>query len=183
VQTGSVVQPRNVSRAWLGGLEAGVAAFLFDELLAVRLNYTFLHSEDRSEDPTRRGRPLPGRPRHELSSHTSVGVRARAGRGVVEPRIAHTLDVISGSYLDPSGRFALPPRVIHGASLELHLHDRVHVSVEGRNLANRIQTTWTPPVAGATAIPTPIVDFVGYPLPGLSVWASVTIALDLRDAS
>lgn len=183
VQTGSVVQPRNVSRAWLGGLETGVAAFVFDEILAFRVNYTFLHTEDRSNDPTRRGSALPGRPRHELSTHTSVGLRTRVGRGAIEPRLSHTLDVVSGSFLDPSGRFALPPRVLHGAGIELHVHDRVHVTVEGRNLANRIQTTWTPPIAGATAIPTPIVDFVGYPLPGLSVWASVTIALDLRDTT
>jgi iron complex outermembrane receptor protein len=67
--------------------------------------------------------------------------------------------------------------VLQGAGVELHLDDRVHLVVEVRNLLDVRTATVVLPVAGARPHSVPIADFIGYPLPGRSVWASLRIEL------
>lgn len=176
VQTGPVVQPRNVPGALSTGVETGGQLDVWRELLRVTGNYTFNHTARRSEDASEDGQPLPGRPRHEAFVRPSLGWRFEPGGFRVEPRVHYTLDFASQTFLDPSGRFSLPPRVFHGIGAALDLNAHVKFGAEVRNLTDRIQTTWQPlPGNANTQLPYPVVDFVNYPLPGRSVWINLTL--------
>jgi len=125
-----------------------------------------------------RGQPLPGRPRHDLFAQLVVG-RAFLVRGArIHPRLGYTLEHSARTFLDPSGRFEVPARTLHGAFVELHLADRIHLAAELRNLLGARVAAWTPPVAGAAPVPVPLSDFFFYPLPGTSLWTSLRVDLD-----
>lgn len=179
VQTGSVVQPINIARARVAGVESSLAVSAWRRALVVSANYTLLDSRNLTDDPEQRGAPLPGRPRHEAFGRVSGGWEWTP-RGVeIEPRLLYTADVASGTFLDPSARFEVPTRIIHGIGAELHLRRRVHVGCEVRNLLDTRVTTWTPPVGSVGPLPVPLADFIGYPLPGRSLWATLRIELGL----
>jgi iron complex outermembrane receptor protein len=55
--------------------------------------------------------------------------------------------------------------------------DRVEFSIEGRNLANMLRAEIEPAFGPATAYPAAISDFIGFPLPGLSVWTTLRVDL------
>lgn len=180
VSAGAVARPINVAAARVRGVESAVAVVPARRWLTLHANYTWLDSRNDSDDPAQRGHPLPGRPRHELFARATAG-RAVHVRGVrVEPRVLYTVDVIAGTFLDPAGRLGLPPRVLQGTGVELHLDERVHLGVEVRNLLDVRTATVVLPVAGARPRSVPIADFIGYPLPGRSVWGSVRIELGGR---
>ncbi len=179
VQAGPVVRPENVAGARVAGSELSVAVTAPRRWVIAQANYTFLHSENLGPEPTQRGAPLPGRPRHELFARISTGHRFDGVDLDVEPRLFYTFELVSQSYLDPSARFSLPPRVLHGAGAELIAGTRLRLAVEVRNFTNRFRTTWDPPVGDVGRVPVPVADYIGYPLPGISAWASLTIYLDL----
>jgi vitamin B12 transporter len=172
-----VARPVNVPGARLRGLESAVAVVPAQRWLTLHANYTWLDSRNDSDDPAQHGRPLPGRPRHELFARATAGRALRAWGVRVEPRVLYTIDVVAGTFLDTAGRLGLPPRVLQGAGVELHLDDRVHVAVEVRNLLDVRTATVVLPVAGARPRSMAIADFIGYPLPGRSVWGSLRIEL------
>jgi iron complex outermembrane receptor protein len=176
VQNATVVRPINVEGARTAGLEVGVAADAWSRTLLAHASYTWLDSENRSPEAEQTGRALPGRPRHELFVHASVGRPLRVGRASLEPRLGYTFDYVAGTFLDPSGRVEVPARIVHGASAQLRIGDRVLLAVEARNLIDTRQTTWTPPVGDTGTLQVPIADFLGYPLPGRSVWLSATVS-------
>lgn len=176
VSAGAVARPINVAGARLRGLETAVALVPAQRWLTLHANYTLLDSRNDGEDPTQRGRPLPGRPRHELFARATAGRALRAWGTRVEPRVLYTLDVVAGSFLDTAGRLGLPPRALQGVGLEARLAE-VHVSVEVRNLLDVRTATVVLPVAGARPHSVAISDFIGYPLPGRSVWVSLRIEL------
>ncbi|MCX4245448.1 TonB-dependent receptor plug domain-containing protein [Paraliomyxa miuraensis] len=180
VSAGAVARPVNVASARVRGLESAVALVPRHRWLTLHANYTWLDSRNGSDDPAQHGQPLPGRPRHELFARVTAGRSLRIRGLRVEPRVLYTVDVIAGTVLDTAGRLELPPRALQGAGAELHLHDRVHLLVEVRNLLDVRTATVTLPVAGARPHLLPIADFIGYPLPGRSVWASVRIELGGR---
>src|SRR5690606_18694485 len=88
-----------------------------------------------------------------------------------------TIEHAARTFLDPSGRFEVPARTLHGVFLELHLLGRIHLSAEVRNLLGARVTAWSPPVAGAAAVTVPISDFFFYPLPGTSLWTTLRVDL------
>lgn len=177
VSAGAVARPVNIGAARTRGLEAAVAVVPARRLLTLHANYTLLDARNRSDDPTQRGQPLPGRPRHELFARGTAG-RAWSVRGIrVEPRVLYTVELVAGTVLDTAGRLRLPPRVLQGAGAELHVHDRVHLAVEVRNLLDVRTATVVLPVGGARPRSLPLADFIGYPLPGRSVWGSLRIEL------
>jgi iron complex outermembrane receptor protein len=146
----------------------------------MQASYTLLHSEDRSDDPARRGQPLPGRPRHDVFVRWSAGPTFWAKGVSIEPRVFYTVDYIAGTFLDPSGRFELPPRAIQGVGTEVHFADAVHLAVEVRNLLDVRTAFVTLPVAAARPQRVAVSDFIGFPLPGRSVWATLRIDTDPR---
>lgn len=180
IAAGPVTRPENVAGATVRGLEASLAWTPRRRLLTVSADYTFTDSRSRAEDPAQRGQPLPGRPRHDLFVRATSGLR-RVVRGVaLEPRLAYLVDVVSGTFLDPSGRFELPPRAIQGIALELSVQQRAHLAFEIRNLLDVRTSAVTLPVAGARPTAVAVSDFLGYPLPGRSLWANVRFDFDLR---
>jgi len=179
VSAGAVVRPVNVEGARLRGVETSVALVPAQRWLTLHANYTLVDTRNDSTDPAQRGQPLPGRPRHELFARGTAGRGFRVGQVWAEPRVLYTIDWSAGTQLDSAGRLSFPPRVLQGVGAELHLDGHVHFAVEARNLLDvRTASVVLQGVAGARPRPTGLQDFLGYPLPGRSVWGSVRIDLE-----
>ncbi|KIG16987.1 Outer membrane vitamin B12 receptor BtuB [Enhygromyxa salina] len=179
VRSGPVVQPINVAGARVRGLESGLGLRAFGRDLALDLTYTLLDSRNDTPEAEQQFKPLPGRPRHSVLVRPAVGHRFDLGRrGIgLEPRIFYELEWIAGSFLDLSGRVELPARSLHAAGISLRIAERVELAIEGRNLSNRLRAVIDPAFGPPTAYPAAISDFIGFPLPGLSVWGSVRVEL------
>lgn len=177
-QAGPSLRPVNLAHARVSGLETSAALRLLGGDLRFTANYTLLAAVNLGSDPSQRGQPLPGRPRHELFAQGSLGHVFQARRTRLEPRLNYTFDYAARTFLDPSGRYEVPSRSLHGVALELHIAERVHLAAEVRNLFNLRTTTWHPPTAGAPAITVPVSDFFFYPLPGTSLWTTLRVELD-----
>jgi len=178
-QSGPRLRPVNLDAARVVGLESGAALRLLGDDLELTANYTLLAPVNRGADPSQRGQPLPGRPRHQLFARASFGHVFKARRTELAPRLLYTVEHAARTFLDPSGRYEVPSRTLHGVGVELHIARRVHLAAEVRNLFNLRTTIWSPPIAGAPQIPVPVSDFFFYPLPGASLWTSLRIDLDL----
>lgn len=178
-QSGPRLRPVNLDAARVAGLETGLQLRLLAGDVALSANYTLLAPVNLGADPTQRGRPLPGRPRHELFAQGSLGHVFQARRTELEPRVVYTVEHAARTFLDSSGRYEVPSRTLHGVGLELHIARRVHLAAELRNLFNLRTTTWSPPIAGAPQIRVPVSDFFFYPLPGISLWTSLRVDLDV----
>ena len=175
ISAGLVTRPENIAAARVRGLETSLQFEPKRRGFRAAAHYTFLDTADRGDDPTFRDRPLPGRPRHDVFGRATAGWEWRM-RGVpVEPRILYTVEFIAGTFLDPSGRFELPPRSLQGVGAELHLDRRVHIAVEVRNLLDVRTAAVLFPIAGARPTPLPVSDFIGFPLPGRSLWANLVL--------
>ncbi|HVI02509.1 MAG TPA: TonB-dependent receptor [Enhygromyxa sp.] len=180
VRSGPVVRALNVSGARVRGLEAGLSLRAFGRDLALDCAYTLLDSRNDTPELEQRGKPLPGRPRHSVLARPSGGHRFVVGRrGVaLEPRGFYELEWIAGSFLDLSGRVELPPRFLHAVGVSLRVADRVELALEGRNLGNQLDAVITPDYGPSTPYRAAISDFIGFPLPGLSAWATVRVDLE-----
>jgi iron complex outermembrane receptor protein len=174
VQAGPVVRPTNIEGARVVGLESGAQFQAPERLVIVQANYTFADAVNLSEVSSQNGQPLPGRPRHQAFVRLSVGKRF-GYREHWEPRAFYGIDYSASSYLDPSGRLSLPPRHFHHVGVEAHVLEGIDLAFEVRNLLDQRQVSWQPPIAGEAPVPTAIVDFIGYPLPGRSLWASLRV--------
>jgi iron complex outermembrane receptor protein len=179
VRSGPVVRPINVVGARVRGLEAGLGLRAFGRDLALDLTYTLLDSRNDSPEAAQQFKPLPGRPRHSALVRPAAGHRFSVGRSGLglEPRIFYELEWIAGSFLDLSGRVELPARSLHAAGISLRVADRIELAIEGRNLSNRLRAVIDPAFGPPTPYPAAISDFIGFPLPGLSVWGSVRVEL------
>lgn len=178
-QSGPRLRPVNLDAARVLGLESGAALRLLGGDLELSASYTLLAAHNHGADPSQRGRPLPGRPRHQLFAQASLGHGFSVRGHELAPRVLYTVEHAARTFLDPSGRFEVPSRTLHGLGLELHVARRVHLAAELRNLFNLRTTIWSPPIAGAPQIRVPVSDFFFYPLPGISLWTSLRIDLDL----
>lgn len=181
VRSGPVVRPLNLAGARVAGLESGLSLRAFGRALALDLAYTFLDSRNLSPEAEQLGAPLPGRPRHSLLARPSAGRELRLGaRGrSLELRAFYELEWIAATFLDLSGRVELPPRLLHGLGASVRVLERVELRVEGRNLGNQLRAQIEPDSGPMIAYPAPISDFIGFPLPGASVWTSLRVELDL----
>ncbi len=181
INAGSVVRPVNLGGARLRGLDSSLMFVVPRQWLSLQGNYTFLDSRNDTDDTAQRGQPLPGRPRHEVFGRASVGRGFTVGQVWTEPRLLYTADIIGGTRLDPSGRLVSPTRVLQGVGAQVQLDGRVHLAVEVRNLLDvRTGTVVVRDVAGARPRSRGIADFIGYPLPGRSVWGSVRVEMTGR---
>jgi vitamin B12 transporter len=182
VRSGAVVRPVNVVGARVRGLEAGLSVRAFGRDLGFDLAYTLLDSRNDGPELEQRGKPLPGRPRHSVLARPSGGHRFEVGprRIGLEPRGFYELEWIAGTFLDLSGRVELPPRLLHGLGASLRIADRFELAIEGRNLANMLRAVIEPAFGPATSYPAAISDFIGFPLPGLSVWATLRVDLQIQ---
>ncbi|MBC8073458.1 MAG: TonB-dependent receptor, partial [Deltaproteobacteria bacterium] len=136
-------------------------------------------------DPTREGNALPGRPRHDLFVRSSFGWIFHPRGTSFEPRVGYTVELVARTFLDPSGRYVLPPRALQAIGIEGHVAGRVHLALEVRNLLDVRTASVTLPITNARPSPVAVTDYIGYPLPGRSVWATVRVdfALARRKAT
>ena len=179
VSAGTIARPENIAGARIRGLETSWTARSPADRLELQLHYTLVDARDRSGDPGRDGNALPGRPRHDLYARSSFGWRFTPHGTAIEPRMSYTVEFIARTFLDPSGRYVLPPRALQAVCVQALLADRVLFALEVRNLLDVRSTTVEVPVADARPSPVAISDFIGYPLPGRSVWASFRVEFNL----
>ena len=173
IQAGSVIRPENIQSVENYGVEAGLDMSFVDQFLKLQLNYTFLVSRNESPDPEQFGKPLPGRVPHELFLGTSIGWRWFPHNTELGARIFYNLDFLSSVTLDPSARYRLPPRLIQGIGVSFDVARRIDFAFEVRNFTNQRVTVWDPGYSPVGPIPQAISDFIGYPLPGASAWATL----------
>ncbi len=179
ISAGTVARPENIGHARVRGLESSLAAVADGGIAEVLVHYTLLDTADRGDDPTRRGHALPGRPRHDLFARASMGHRW-AIRGVgFAPRLAYTVEVVAKTWLDPSGRYLLPARALQTIGLEARIAERVVLAADVRNLLDVRTASVSLPIAGARTRVVPVADFIGYPLPGRSLWISLRLDFDV----
>ena len=180
LRSGPVVQPINVAGARVRGLEAGLSARVLERVVMLDLAYTLLDTRNDSPEAEQHHKPLPGRPRHGLLARVSGGWRFEVGRRAVglEPRGLYELEWIAGNTLDLSGRVELPARWLHRVGVELIVADRVRVSLELRNVGDLRVATIHPRFGPRDPYVAPIADFLGFPLPGRSVWATLGFDFD-----
>lgn len=154
----------NIGAALLVGTE--VAATLSAKNLQTTLSYTFLYTENRSDDRLAYGNPLPGRPIHDFSYDAAYRWGPLGFR--------YGVDAIAGTTLDTSASIGLPPRLFHGAGLSLDVpgFSRLRLGFEVQNLFDvRVMRVYSPGLKNF--VPFSVSDFMGFPLPGRSFWATL----------
>ncbi len=150
VQTSQrTVRAENVAGAETRGIEASWSAGLLDHF-ELSGNYTYLSTKNTSAAPFLHGNRLPGRPVHELFSRVAA-FNHRA-------RIFYELNYISENYLDQANLEKIDNRTIHNAGVTLYPRDTMTVTVEVKNFTDR-----------------QVADVLGYPLPGRSFVATLTM--------
>lgn len=172
-RAGPRVRAVNLRAAKIRGLEQELHIGLWEDRLVLDANYTWIQTKNLSPEPSQRNRPLPGRPAHQLFAKLS------AKEGSPDPRRLDfrsfvTYEWISGNFLDPSGRYEIPPRSIWGMGGGVSFRG-FHLDLSLRNLFDRRSAMIE--AAGLQGpkrfYPAPISDYLGYPLPGRSLWVSL----------
>jgi iron complex outermembrane receptor protein len=156
---------RNVDRATLAGAELTLS--LAARGVRTSASYTALLTENTGDAPLTRGRPLPGRPAHDLAYDASY----RAG----PLELRYALDAIAGTTADAAGRVELPARFFHGAgaSLDVPRAEGLRVGLQIDNLLD-LRTQHIPSGVRDAPVAVPVSDFLGYPLPGRTIWVTAS---------
>ncbi|MDC0749117.1 TonB-dependent receptor plug domain-containing protein [Polyangium mundeleinium] len=159
----STFRASNVDAARIVGAE--VSASLVAANLATTLSYTLMHTENLGADPLSYGRPLPGRPLHDLSYDAAY----RFG----PVRLRYGIDAVAGTTVDTAGTLLVPPRFFHsaGASLDVPRMRALRIGVEVQNLFD-VRTFGVPSELLRTSVAMPVSDFLGFPLPGRTLWVT-----------
>ncbi len=159
---------RNIDRALLYGVELSLS--LSSRTVRSTLTYTGLHSENQGDQPLTSGRPLPGRPAHDLAYDV---VYAFAPFDV-----HYGVDAIAGTFADTAGRIELPARFFHevGAGLTL---DVVRVGIEIDNLLD-LRVLHRASDLGSRPVAVAVSDFLDFPLPGRTFWVTARARFGAR---
>jgi iron complex outermembrane receptor protein len=143
----NVARPENIGAAFIAGAELELAAD-WEETLDARLTATALHTRDTSAIAARNGRALPLRPPLVIGASLGFSPHERL-------RASLEADWMSSNHLDAANLVETRPRLLLGATLAAHVDDvRIMLSVVNL-LDNRVA------------------DLAGFPLPGLSAFASL----------
>jgi len=165
----SALRAENLDRARLVGAEVALS-FEGGPSLS-RVGYTAMLTRNEGDDALARGKPLPGRPAHDLAFDTTWTFHPL--------RLRYSLDVVAGTTLDPKATLLLPPRALHGlgATVELTQRPRLVVGARADNVFDARVAHITSPATGHD-VPQPISDLLGYPLPGRSFWLTAKVSVD-----
>ncbi|WP_218920224.1 TonB-dependent receptor domain-containing protein [Chondromyces crocatus] len=160
----STFRAENLDRGTLLGAELLVT--LSARRLRTSISYTLLSARNTGDDPLTTGRPLPGRPAHDLAYDAAY----RLGPVVLR----YNLDAVAGTTVDEGGTVVLPPRVLHGvgAALDVPWLPGVQASIDVNNLFD-LRVLHTGSALTTRAVALPLSDFLGFPLPGRAVWATL----------
>jgi iron complex outermembrane receptor protein len=156
----------NIGEVRVLGVEARVDA-RFLGWLRLEVQYTFLHSENRTDRPGAFGKQLPNRPRHHVFGRVELSAAPF--------RCYYDVDYADDVYRDEQNYNRLPGRVLHGLGASIR-HRPFTFAVDIRNLADlRVVDL---PLGGAArageTTPYPLVDYFDYPLPGRTIYATLT---------
>ncbi len=165
-------QAFNVSAAAVRGVEAQARASWGRRLEAV-VSYAFTDARAAGDVPVIGGKRVPGVPAHDLfAALTGRWSHARVGALVARADVSFT----SASWLEETNldELAVPARTLVGASLawEPPFARGLSLGVTATNLLD-VRTATRALPDGASAL-VPVVDFIGYPLPGRALFAAVT---------
>ena len=150
------IQSYNLRDQRIWGLEAQIVGNY--TWLKGTISYTFL----RSKSPL--GIHTPGIPTHRVDTHLSF-----FSHGL---RLTYQPSYQTQVFLDPDNQLALPPRLIHNASLRFHLKPQhLSISLSAQNISNE-QTAEVLLPNKARGVVTQA-DFLGYPLAGRTLFASL----------
>lgn len=131
---------------------------------------TWTHSENLDTDPSSAGRPLPFVPAWEVDQRLLVGWGERV-------RVGWTFHLTAGTAVDVAAVRWQAARPLHGLLARATPWRRgPTLEVEVRNLAD-LRTAEVPrdPLStDPTTVPQPLTDWVGYPLPGRTLWVSLS---------
>ncbi len=163
---GRVLRPVNVGRATVQGSEFGVRGWLW-ERVGLMANYTHQDAtDDTVTSPLALGDQLPGRPANEMYARAELtwspaeplpfgALAARWWPG----RVFFDADLIADNVLDVANAVRVGQRTLLGAGIDVTLPFRdLRVGIAVKNLTDD-QTR----------------DVLGFPLPGRSVFATVSI--------
>lgn len=152
----------NLGATHIAGVEA--AAQLQRTWFALDASYTLTSSRDASDASTN-GNRTPGIPLHDAHGRASVGPAWASLR--------YDIDVRSSVFLDAGNLRPLPTRIIHDLGAESFIASLgLTLAVTVRNLTDRIVEDVR--VTGASGrVPSKVSDYIGYPLPGRSVFVSM----------
>jgi iron complex outermembrane receptor protein len=177
VPAGAVIRPENLVGARILGNETSIDADFFSQAVHLQAAYTFLDTRNLNPAPATHHKALPGRPRHDFFTRFAVQMPKRWRNKVVNAELFATYEAIAGTFLDPSGRYELPSRHLLSAGLTGKMLPWLEASLDCRNLTNRVAATIHPATAQPPTQRVPVADFLGYPLPGRSLWLSVRLYL------
>ena len=157
------LRAENLAEARMFGVES--TGMLAKGPVTTTFAYTALASANEGADALARGKPLPGRPAHDLSTDLTYA----AGRVTLR----YGMDVTAGTTLDPKGTIVLPTRVLHGAGAtwEVPGAPGLRLGAEVQNLFDLRVGYVASPATGAP-VAEPISDLLGFPLEGRTVWVS-----------
>lgn len=174
VQNGQELpQAQNVGRATIHTVEASLAARPL-RWLSTSLAYTFQDAKNGTKG-VEQGKPLSGRPAHQ----GRFGITGYAPNPI-KSSLTLEISYIGGAYLDRVATRQAPERWPVNLRLMTQIASSpIFVQFEVTNLFDQL----TQPRAVAAlqrSISVPIVDFVGYPLPGRAAFISLVYALGDR---
>ncbi|MFT7624245.1 MAG: hypothetical protein ACI9WU_003432, partial [Myxococcota bacterium] len=151
----NVLRAENTDSGIIAGVEAGSWADLAAHV-RVRASLTWMETEDTSPIKARKGKRLPQRPQWQAFGRVA-GYHDFDRVSVGEVGLAVEVEHLAGNFLDFANLVEVPPRTTLGVSAwAAFWSDQLRVDVSLRNLtASRVQ------------------DFAGFPLPGLSILASL----------
>jgi len=153
------------------GAEVG-ARLALDDRLGLDASLTALSATQTTDDPTRRGRPVPFVAPLRAWSRATV-------RPVAPLALGLELDHTASVPVDPQGVTIQPRRTLLGASVAVAWRF-AELTVRVDNLLDT-RTGLVPrdPLGADDAqIPAPVTDFVGYPLPGRTLWVALRLEAD-----
>src|SRR5262249_50957689 len=161
----SVFRPRNISNARIQGNEFAAQAELWGRL-GLSANFTQQNAREVSDVPFRNGKQLPGRPAQEgyvrldLTWSPARPLPFGAATARLWPgRLWFEANLIADNFLDTANTQLVPSRSLFGIGLEVQVPplDGITLGLALRNLTNDRTE-----------------DVLGFPLPGRSVFATVS---------
>ena len=145
-----VFRPENIGRALVRGAELMARCDLFD-LARVDANYTYQSARDRTQlyGGIYEGKDLPNKPKHDFDARVEVPYRARGS-------VFYEYAAASATFRDRYNKVSVPRRTIHNLGARLSLSEKVHLTVEAKNLSDH-----------------QVADLWGHPLPGRSYYVTL----------
>lgn len=174
-RSGVVVRPENVAGARIRGIESHLALRLLGDDIELDARHTLLDSFNESPRSQEHGMALPGLPLHDLWLRAGIGHEFRLRSIPLQLAGGYSYTFISGNFLDPSGRYELPPRNLHGLDFEVAFMRRFSLHFRVHNLGDLRSAEISPERGPRVTYPVAVSDYIGYPLPGRSFWLNLGV--------